>query len=120
MYNNTKAIKEDYMLHFAVDFSELKKDFKKKVVVGDTHVMVVLLADQVYAIQDKCTHMGASLSKGTLDDKVVKCRVHGAKYDITSGEVIEKAHLGFVKMPTKKAKTFKTVIKDDKVYIEIA
>jgi nitrite reductase/ring-hydroxylating ferredoxin subunit len=36
---------------------------------------------------NKCTHRGGDLSKGSLSGKVVKCPRHGAKFDVTTGEV---------------------------------
>jgi len=107
------------MLHFVADYSELQRDFRKRVVIEDTPIMLTLLADKVYAIQDKCSHLGASLSKGIHQEQQVQCRLHGAIFDIQSGDVVEKAHIGFIKMPTKKLKTFKTEVKEGKIFLEI-
>ncbi len=41
-----------------------------------------------YAIDDTCTHAGGSLSEGELDGTVVTCPLHGARFDVTSGEVL--------------------------------
>jgi 3-phenylpropionate/trans-cinnamate dioxygenase ferredoxin subunit len=106
------------MLHYAMDFEDLVQDFKKRVVIEGTPILLTLLADKVYAIQDKCTHLGASLAKGEYQKGVVTCRSHGAQFNTETGEVLEKAHIGFIKMPTKKAKTYKTMIKDKKIFIE--
>lgn len=107
------------MLHYAIDYKELEKEFKKKVVIEGVPIMVALLANKVYAIQDKCTHLGGSLSKGTIENNDVKCRLHGAKFELKTGNVIDKAHIGFIKMPTKKATTFRTEIVDGKVFVEL-
>ncbi len=107
------------MLHYALEYNDLVNEFKKKVVIEGTPIMLALLADKVYAIQDKCTHLGGSLSKGVVENTEVKCRLHGAKFDLKTGNVVDKAHIGFIKMPTKKAKTFRTEIVDGKVFIEI-
>jgi nitrite reductase/ring-hydroxylating ferredoxin subunit len=107
------------MLHYVGLFEEFEKDFKKRVVIDKTPVMVTLLADKLYAIQDKCTHLGASLSKGELDNERIQCHAHHAKFDVKTGDVIEKAHVGFIKMPTKKLKTFPVEIKEGKVYVEL-
>ena len=107
------------MLHYALEYNDLVKEFKKKVVVEGVPIMLALLADKVYAIQDKCTHLGGSLSKGTVENTEVKCRLHGAKFDLKTGNVLDKAHVGFIKMPTKKAQTYRTEIVDGKIFIEI-
>lgn len=107
------------MLHYVVDLSELKRDFRKRAIVSGTAVMLILLADHVYAVQDQCTHLGASLSKGIHHEEQVACRLHGATFNIKTGDVMEKAHIGFIKMPTKKLKTFKTEVKEGRVFIDI-
>ncbi|MDO9628571.1 MAG: Rieske (2Fe-2S) protein [Acholeplasmataceae bacterium] len=107
------------MLHYALDYNDLVLEFKKKVIIEETPIMLALLADKVYAIQDKCTHLGGSLSKGAIENTEVKCRLHGAKFDLKTGNVIEKAHVGFVKMPTKKAKIFRTEVLDGKIFVEL-
>jgi 3-phenylpropionate/trans-cinnamate dioxygenase ferredoxin subunit len=40
----------------------------------------------VYAIGDRCSHAEASLSEGELFDGEVECPLHGAVFDVTSGE----------------------------------
>lgn len=52
----------------------------------------ILLANSgdgtMYALSDRCSHMNAPLSVGTLNGKVVTCPMHGARFDITTGKKI--------------------------------
>jgi nitrite reductase/ring-hydroxylating ferredoxin subunit len=41
----------------------------------------------IYALNDSCAHAGASLGAGKIEGKLVTCRAHGMKYDITNGYV---------------------------------
>jgi 3-phenylpropionate/trans-cinnamate dioxygenase ferredoxin component len=41
----------------------------------------------IYAIGDSCAHAGASLGAGRLDGRIVTCRAHGLRYDVSTGEV---------------------------------
>ena len=42
----------------------------------------------LYATDDKCLHVGGSLGwTGKLEGKVVTCRLHGWKYDVTTGNM---------------------------------
>jgi len=41
-----------------------------------------------YAIDDTCTHRGGPLSQGELDGTVVTCPLHGARFEVTTGEVL--------------------------------
>ncbi len=38
-----------------------------------------------FAIDDACTHRGGPLSEGEVEGTVVTCPLHGATYDITTG-----------------------------------
>jgi nitrite reductase/ring-hydroxylating ferredoxin subunit len=39
----------------------------------------------IYAIANSCRHQGLSLGTSQLDGKIVTCRGHGWKYDVTPG-----------------------------------
>ena len=41
----------------------------------------------IYALNNSCAHAGASLGAGKIEGKIVTCRAHGMKYDITNGYV---------------------------------
>jgi nitrite reductase/ring-hydroxylating ferredoxin subunit len=40
----------------------------------------------VYAIDDVCRHAGVSLGAGELRGSMVRCRAHGWRYDVTTGQ----------------------------------
>ncbi len=44
--------------------------------------------DGYYAIDDVCTHRGGPLSEGEVNGTVVTCPLHGATFDITTGNVL--------------------------------
>jgi nitrite reductase/ring-hydroxylating ferredoxin subunit len=43
---------------------------------------------KLYALCDRCSHMNAPLSMGTLNGKVVTCPMHGARFDVTTGKKV--------------------------------
>ena len=56
--------------------------------VGAQHLAIARVAGhEVYAFQDVCTHDGGPLGAGELDDHVVECPRHGARFDIVTGAV---------------------------------
>ncbi len=57
--------------------------------VDGTAVAVTVLDGQVHAFDDTCPHAGCSLSEGELEDDSVVCPCHFARFDITTGEVVE-------------------------------
>ena len=40
-----------------------------------------------YATSDVCTHEEASLSEGELEGEIVECALHGARFNVRTGEV---------------------------------
>ena len=43
---------------------------------------------RIFAIDDVCSHDGASLAEGSLDGTTVICPWHGAEFDVTCGKVL--------------------------------
>jgi len=74
---------------------------KKAEVVGKT-IALFNLGGTYHAIADTCTHRGGPLSEGEVEGHVVTCPWHGAKFDITSGEVLgPPAPAGVASYPTR-------------------
>ena len=82
-------------------------------------MLVVSYNDKPYVLNDRCPHMRASLYKGTLDQDHIICAAHGAKINVTNGEIAQKAKLLFVKIPTKRARTYETKVEADAVLVNL-
>jgi 3-phenylpropionate/trans-cinnamate dioxygenase ferredoxin subunit len=65
--------------------SDIGAGMAKGFTVNGSKVMVASVGGKYYAIEDRCTHMGAKLSDGLLMGNVVMCMAHGAQFDIASG-----------------------------------
>jgi nitrite reductase/ring-hydroxylating ferredoxin subunit len=68
--------------------------------------------DEIYAIENRCPHMGAELSEGEIVDGSVCCHNHGWIIDLETGEVADRE--GIV------VPTFPVTLKDGQIYIQIA
>jgi nitrite reductase/ring-hydroxylating ferredoxin subunit len=55
---------------------------------GDKGILVSNFGGQLFAIGDKCTHRGCSLSKGRLEGEVVTCPCHGSRFNPKTGAVV--------------------------------
>jgi 3-phenylpropionate/trans-cinnamate dioxygenase ferredoxin subunit len=66
---------------------QIKPGASLVVEVSGESVALFNVDGHVYAIADSCAHAGASLAAGKLDGKIVTCRAHGLKYDVTTGYV---------------------------------
>ena len=49
---------------------------------------VTRIGDEVFAIGDTCTHADASLAEGDISDFKIECWLHGAEFDLRTGEAL--------------------------------
>ena len=56
--------------------------------VGGKKIALFNVEGSFHAIDDTCTHRGGPLSEGSLEGNQVTCPLHGARFDVTTGEVL--------------------------------
>lgn len=58
------------------------------VTIGGKDIALFNVNGTVYATNDRCLHAGGSLGfAGKLDGKIVTCRLHGWRFDVTTGDM---------------------------------
>lgn len=55
--------------------------------LGRKRVAIYNVDGEFFATDDTCTHEEASLSEGVLYDDIVECPLHGAAFNVRTGEV---------------------------------
>ena len=56
------------------------------VVTGGGHAIAVFLHEgEVYAVDNRCPHMGFPLDRGSIKDGILTCHWHHARFDLSSG-----------------------------------
>jgi nitrite reductase/ring-hydroxylating ferredoxin subunit len=70
------------------ELSEIPSGRMMMVEVGNEQVLLVNIEGVIHACDDVCTHSYASLSEGDLDGEEVVCPLHGAIFNVTTGEVV--------------------------------
>lgn len=71
----------------AADASQLSQGRPLRAVVDDTPVLLVRDGEQIFALHDRCSHRGCSLSEGTIEGHEVVCGCHGSRFDLRDGAV---------------------------------
>jgi 3-phenylpropionate/trans-cinnamate dioxygenase ferredoxin component len=79
--------------------------------IEDPAIAVFNVAGTFYAISDICTHAEASLSEGTVDGETVECPLHGACFDLRTGEALTPPAV-------EPVQTFPVVTQGDTIYVE--
>jgi 3-phenylpropionate/trans-cinnamate dioxygenase ferredoxin subunit len=69
--------------------------------VGEKDVALFNVDGVIFAMDDTCPHAGASLGLGKLDGKIVTCRSHGMKFDVTTGCFAGTSDSGVASYPVK-------------------
>jgi nitrite reductase/ring-hydroxylating ferredoxin subunit len=65
--------------------AELQHDGHRVVAAGGRTVLVLESEGAVYAVDNRCPHMGFPLSRGTVNDGILTCHWHHAKFDLAGG-----------------------------------
>jgi 3-phenylpropionate/trans-cinnamate dioxygenase ferredoxin subunit len=78
--------------------------------VDGVAVCVARIGDEVFAVEDTCTHSEASLSEGEITGTKIECWLHGAEFDLRTGEALTPP-------ATAALKTFKVVVNGNQVVV---
>jgi len=70
----------------AASLDEVTAGQPRLVVLHGTRIVLVRVAESVYACGDVCAHRGGPLSEGKLSGTRLACPWHGWMYDVRTGE----------------------------------
>lgn len=68
--------------------SQLQQGKPVKIEKNGKTICVARVGDQVFAVDDTCSHSDASLSEGDVTDFKIECWLHGAEFDLRTGEAL--------------------------------
>jgi nitrite reductase/ring-hydroxylating ferredoxin subunit len=71
------------------------------VTVAGKDIALFNVDGSTYAMEDSCLHQGSSLGSGTLEGKIVTCRSHGWRYNVTTGSTVHVPGYGVSTFPVK-------------------
>ena len=71
-----------------IKVDQLQESKPVKFTLGSEDVCVARIGDEVFAVADICSHAETSLSAGDIKDYKIECWLHGAEFDLRSGEVL--------------------------------
>ena len=71
-----------------LSFASLVSGIPVRIEKDGESICVARIGDEVFAIGDTCSHSDASLSEGDITDFKIECWLHGAEFDLRSGEAL--------------------------------
>jgi 3-phenylpropionate/trans-cinnamate dioxygenase ferredoxin subunit len=95
----------------ACSLDEIPADEALAVTIGGQDVAVARGGDEVFAIEDQCSHASVALSEGEVSDCTVECYLHGSRFDLRTGKPIG--------LPaTEPVATFPVEVRGQDVYVD--
>ena len=90
---------------------EVTADQGLAVTVGDLEVVVARNGDEVFALQNECSHAAVALSEGEVADCQIECWLHGSMFDLRTGKPTN--------LPaTEPVATFPVDVRGTEVYVD--
>jgi 3-phenylpropionate/trans-cinnamate dioxygenase ferredoxin subunit len=83
-----------------------------RVELADTDVAVVRVGDEVFALEDVCSHAEFPLTDGDVDGFTIECALHGSRFDLRSGKPLGPP-------ATQPVQTYPVTVTDGDVYIDM-
>jgi len=74
-------------------------------------VLLVRRGAEVYALENRCAHMGCPLAAGTLDGYVLTCPCHDWRFDVRDGRFLDAPELG--------VRTYAASLRAGRVFVRI-
>ncbi len=72
------------------EVDELPPGKMRRVEIGGQRILLANVRGHFCATDDTCTHEDASLSTGFLKGEWVKCPLHGSRFNVCTGEVVDE------------------------------
>lgn len=82
------------------------------IAVDDIEIVLVRIAERVYALDDRCSHTDVPLSLGQVAGQRIKCLAHGAEFSLETGSALVAPAFASVA-------TYPVKIEDGDVYVDV-
>jgi nitrite reductase/ring-hydroxylating ferredoxin subunit len=77
-----------------LDTADLPPGSMRRVTQGDLDILVAHTPSGIVATDDRCPHMSAPLSIGSLEGCVVACPLHEGRFDLCTGDAVQMPTTG--------------------------
>lgn len=112
--------------HSVCSINDFPQGQRKIIKFGGNKIIIFHLESGFYATEANCPHLKMPLAKGELlEDDVLQCPVHRAKFCVKTGEVKEWAcfppgiQLLNIVRGEKSLKTYPVFVDSDEVFVEL-
>ncbi|MCB0104814.1 MAG: Rieske (2Fe-2S) protein, partial [Caldilineaceae bacterium] len=96
----------------AASLSDLRKTGLLTVQLEGNTVALFEHAGKVYGVDNRCPHMGFPLDKGTVQDGILTCYWHYARFDLATGGTFDQF--------ADDVRSFPVEVRDGDIYVDVA
>jgi 3-phenylpropionate/trans-cinnamate dioxygenase ferredoxin component len=75
-------------------------------------IAVIRVGDEVFALDDVCSHAEFPLTGGEVDESTIECALHGSRFDLRTGKALGPP-------ATQPVRTYPVSVIDGDVYIDM-
>ena len=75
---------------FALPLQELQEVGCKTVQLDGHTIAIWYIGSEIFAVDNRCPHMGFPLDKGSIKDGILTCHWHHARFDLESGGTFDQ------------------------------
>lgn len=98
--------------HYAAELTDLDDREPYPVDIAGEEIALVLMDEEIFAINNICTHEYACLSDGYIEDDRIVCPLHLAEFEVRTGAVVEEP-------AETDLQTYTVVVAEGKVYVQL-
>lgn len=93
-----------------VSLDDLREAGREVIALDGVPILLVHHEGQVRAVNNRCPHMGFPLKEGTVEDGILTCEWHHARFELSCGDTFDPW--------ADDVETYPVVIEDDVVYVD--
>ncbi|MFA5312697.1 MAG: Rieske (2Fe-2S) protein [Methanomassiliicoccales archaeon] len=96
---------------FAADVTDVGARPLKAVFPKGVPIMLIPRGERVFALSNRCPHMGCPLTGGTLKGDTIVCPCHDWSFDIRTGELAMSREV--------KLTSYETKVEDGRIFVKL-
>lgn len=86
--NHTNPIWEPLKFAPVLADEDLTEGEPRRVEVGELQVVLVRQSGKIYALAERCSHLGGPLADGIVEDGCIQCPWHGSRFALADGHPV--------------------------------
>ena len=105
----TRTSKAQYVR--AANLADVRRTGCTVVHVGRHTIVLFMHGERIYAVDNRCPHMGFPLDRGSVKDCILTCHWHHARFDLASGGTFDPW--------ADDVRVFPVDVRDDEVWVDL-